>query len=615
MSIQVLPSSAAHGPAIGGAALRRALIAGSQRVIAARDELNRINVFPVPDGDTGTNLAFTFGAVLQGLRRLRRATVAQVLRQAADDALDGARGNSGAIVAQFFQGLAAELQGQVRVSTQVLVRAFQRAAVSARLALAEPREGTILSVITAFAVGLRQSLAQGWSGLRAVFQAGLQAARDALAHTPRQLKVLAQAGVVDAGGQGFVDFLEGMDDFLQRGRQALAAGAVEAVAEPLLDLHGAHGEEDPPFRYCTECLLQGEDLDLDVLRLQFSQLPLDSLVLAGHAQRMRIHAHVDQPALLFEAAARLGEVSARKADDMRAQTRSRGLKQSLVVVCDSAADLPEDAADRLHIHVVPVRVHIGEEEYLDRITLAHGALYQRLRAGDPQIRTSQPPSGEFRRLFEMLRSQGRQVLCLNISGALSGTWQAADAATRGDDAAQVVAWDTRHAATGEGLLVLRAAEAAAAGWTLPQVVGLLEAERESVQTWALIADLQYGVRGGRLPRFLLPLSRWLRFTVAIRRRPDGRIGPWKLLFGRKRRVERFVDRVLAQLAHGQRYRLMVGHCDDLPAAEQAVARLRGDARVAQVDLVQTGTAIGVHAGPGTVVIGSLPVRPLPGADP
>jgi hypothetical protein len=595
---------------IGGASLRRALMAGSQRVIRDRDELNRINVFPVPDGDTGTNLAFTFAAVLSGLRGLRRAGVDEVLRCAADEALDGARGNSGAIVAQFFQGLAHALSGRSRIALRELGQAFHVAAQSARLALAEPREGTILSVISAFAVGLRQRLSRGMVGLHELFGAGVHAAREALANTPRQLKVLAQAGVVDAGGRGFLDFLEGVEQFIEHGRSVLVDDDLPLAETLQMHPEWVHSDCEIVFQYCSECLLEGAELDADAVRQALSSLALDSLVLAGSERRMRVHAHTDAPALLFEAAAQFGTVSGRKADDMRAQTRTRGLRQPVVVVCDSAADLPAEAIERLHIHVVPVRVHFGQEEFLDRITLEHGALYRRLRERGESVRTSQPPPGDFRRAFEMLDSQGRQVLCLNISSKLSGTWQAADSAARRVQRG-AVAFDTLHAACGEGLLVLRAAEAAAAGCSMAQIIELLRADLANTHTYALIRDLQFGVRGGRLPAVLLKLSRWMRFSVAIRRAEDGRIRPWKLLFWQRNLVGRFVAKVVKRFAHDVRYRLMVGHCDAASDAAQVAELLKVHPQVAQIDVVQTGTAIGVHAGPGSVVIGFMPVRDLP----
>ena len=348
----------------------------------------------------------------------------------------------------------------------------------------------------------------------------------------------------------------------------------------------------------------GRKLDADQVRQALTRLSLDSLVLAGGDERMRIHAHTDNPALLFTTAEAFGAVSARKADDMRAQSRSRTHAEQVAIVCDSAADLPPELIEALNIHIVPVRVNFGREEFLDRITLDHTALYRRLRDSGEMVRTSQPPAGDFRRLFDMLASQGREVLCFNISAALSGTWQAAhSAATRSERRVQAI--DTRNAACGEGLLVILAATGARAGWDSSRIRARVEEEVPRTQTFALIRDLQYGVQGGRLPRWLLGLSRLLRFYVVIRRTPQGLVKPWRLLFGKGRLLDRLVDKVVKQLEPGQSYRALVGHCDCAADGEAVRQRLQSLPQFSRVDLVLTGTAIGAHAGPGSVVIGLI----------
>ncbi|HNR91862.1 MAG TPA: DAK2 domain-containing protein, partial [Dokdonella sp.] len=145
-------------PHAGGRVLKRALLAGIARVVAERDGLNRINVFPVADGDTGSNLGFTLAAVREALRPLRSAHAGEVLRAVAGEAIDGARGNSGAILAQFLQGFGETLAGSARIAADALAAAAASGAVQARLAVAEPREGTMLSVISAFARALQGAL-------------------------------------------------------------------------------------------------------------------------------------------------------------------------------------------------------------------------------------------------------------------------------------------------------------------------------------------------------------------------------------------------------------------------------------------------------------------------
>jgi dihydroxyacetone kinase-like predicted kinase len=175
-------------PAIRGPGLRRALIAGARRVIGQRELLNRINVFPVADGDTGSNLAFTLGSVLAGALSRRTASAGELLRRVGEDAIDGARGNSGAILAQFFCGVAEAVGPATALDPGVLARAAQAGATSARQALAEPREGTIISVISAFAAAL--DARPGTTDLRAWFGQALERGRQALADTPNQLPVL-----------------------------------------------------------------------------------------------------------------------------------------------------------------------------------------------------------------------------------------------------------------------------------------------------------------------------------------------------------------------------------------------------------------------------------------
>ena len=216
--------SARHLSAYG---LRRALIAGIRRVVEQREEINRINVFPVADRDTGTNLAFTLGAVLQGVREPRFVSAGEILRRVAEGALDGARGNSGAIMAQFFQGLAEGPEPGRLLTAGALAQAAARGSARARTAMADPLEGTMLSAIQAFADGLQARAGAGEQDIRACFRCALERAREALRRTRDQIRALHSAGVVDAGALGFVDLLEGIAEYIERGRGGLDDGLPE----------------------------------------------------------------------------------------------------------------------------------------------------------------------------------------------------------------------------------------------------------------------------------------------------------------------------------------------------------------------------------------------------
>lgn len=591
-------------PLVRGPALRRALIAGARRVIAQRETLNKINVFPVPDGDTGSNLAFTLGGVLAGALSRRAQGAGDLLRRVGEDAVDGARGNSGAILAQFLTGVA-EAAGNARaLDGAALARAVRAGAASARQALSEPREGTILSVISAFADGLDASPGRD---LGDWFRRALERTRQALADTPKQLPVLAKAGVVDAGAQGFVDLLEGIHDFIASGAVDEVGVADELPADlEAAEAHGELGEADPDHRWCSECLLTGEGLDRAGLRAAVGELGASCVVIAGGGTRLRLHAHVADPGALFEVAGRFGKVEGRKADDMLAQARTAAGGIGVAVITDSAADLPAELMQRLNIHMVAARVNFGDEDYLDKVGLSTKEFYRKLRTELVLPRTSQPPPGDFRRQFEFLLSHHPHLVYVGLSRAVSGTLQSAETAAQRGHPDRTHIFDTGTASAGEGLLVLRAAELAAEGATVERILAELARLKPLTTTWAVARDVSHAVRGGRLPGWAKPVVEWLGLTPVAKVKKTGKLGMAGGLFGKARVPERFAAYVAKRTDRSRRWRLVVGHCDAPADGEQLLAALRTRLDIAEGWLVETGSAVGAHAGPGALVVALQP---------
>ena len=614
-------------PSFGASLLRGAILAGCANVIAQRDELNRINVFPVADGDTGTNLAFTLSAVFESASAHRElassnelahlnnlGAIGQLLRSVAFAAIDGARGNSGAIMAQFFFGLSQSLATAHRISLNALAQGVDFAAKTARQALAEPVEGTIISVISSYAQALKREGLRSQHSFIDAFAAALAAAQRALANTQKTLAVLAKNGVVDAGASGFVLFLEGAQAFITQGPRALKSldyrperSLQDSASMHLNDVHSI-------YQFCSECLLT--QADLAGLRTAMLDFELDSAVIAGSFERARLHAHTDKPAALFELAAKFAKVSQRKADDMQAQARARKSTARVVVVTDTGADLPESEIARLNLFCVSVRIIVDDEEYIDRITLTPAQMYQKLRAGNQIVRTSQPPSGDFRRLFDQLLSHFDEIVCLNVSGRMSGTWQAALTAARLTAANRIHVLDTRNAAAGQALLVLRAAQMASDGKTGAQIAADFEQMRPRTHTFALVRDVQYGIRGGRIPAWVGPLVSLLRGNLIIADDGLGKVKPCGLLWGKHNLAERFARWAAKRIAKldrdaNSRIRIIIGDADASADVEPCVRALSCTVqKLASLHRVEAGAAIGAHAGPGSIVIGFQ--RLLPG---
>lgn len=589
-----------------GRVLKQALIAGIGRVLAERDLLNRINVFPVPDGDTGSNLGFTLASVRDALRDMRGGHVGAVFERMASEAIDGARGNSGAILAQFLQGFGEVLGGHQRLTLCPLANAADLGASQARQAIAEPREGTMLSVISAFAASLRQACDQGIDDLRTAFAHALAASRVALANTPNQLAVLRKAGVVDAGAQGFLHLLEGIDDYIVRGRVAGRYSEATAMAElgVVISEELAAGET---HRWCTECVLSAVAIDRSAVREALDRLDGSSLVLAGTREKLRVHMHLDEPALLFDALSGFGEVRSRKADDMQAQQRAAQALGKVVVVIDSAADLPADAFENLPLNMVPVRINVGAEDFLDKVSLSSDAFYAMLRESTQPVRTSQPPVGDFRRMFGFLLSHHDEVVYVGLSRALSGTLQSGEAASAALGG-HVRVVDTANVSGGQGLLAMHAAERALAGLDASAIVAEVEHLRERTSTWVYVRDLTPAVRGGRMPAWALPITRWLGLVPMARiGGGDGRLRVFGVARDHLDFGERFVTRILRRIDRDVHWRAHVVHCDNpeegARVREALIAQLPG---VDCAELLDAGSAISAHAGAGAIAVSMMP---------
>lgn len=593
-------------PVIRAPMLRRALISGARRVIAQRDLLNKINVFPVPDGDTGSNMAFTLGNVLTGALSRRAQSTGELLRRVSEHAIDGARGNSGAILAQFFTGISERIGHSRVASLEQMAQAIQHGADTAREALSEPKEGTILSVITVFAEALHHR-ERGFH-FKHWFGEALIAARKALANTPNQLPVLQKAGVVDAGAQGFVDMLEGVYQFILEGEIDLDDDLENDCAD--MEVSQAHVEladADPEHRWCSECLILGDGLDRSGLRAAVGDLGASCVVIAGSHSRVRLHAHVGNPKQLFDLAARFGRVEGTKADDMHAQARTAAGTDAVVIITDTSADVPDALSEKLNLHWVPLRLSFGESDYLDKVGLSTGEFYHKLRTELVLPKTSQPSPGDFRRQFEFLLSHHPHLVYVGLSRAVSGTLQSAEAAAKRGHADRIHIFDTANAAGGQGLLVIAAAEAAQAGQTSEQIMALLERLRPLTETWACTADISHAVRGGRIPRWAGPIANALGLTAIAKVSPAGKLALNSGLFGKRNIIERYARHVAKRIDCTQQYRAIIGHCGDAEAGQALLQAFTALVPCAQAWCVESGPAIGAHAGPGALVISYQPV--------
>jgi len=608
---------------LDGHRLRRALIVGADRLMARAAQLNAINVFPVPDGDTGTNMASTARTIAAALRHSSFLPLGSTLRAAADSALAGARGNSGAILAQFIQGLAEELGEEIRVTTKRFAVALRAASAKTRAALGKPRDGTILTVLDDWSSAAERE-ADSSDDFLVVLERAYREAGASLARTREIMPELKKAGVVDAGAQGFFHVLEGIMAFISSGRLRDIGGASREIDDLDSSAAFAEGEaaflaaaeEAGPYRYCTEFFVSGATMELASLRASLESLG-DSLVVAGTSRRARIHIHTDRPSVVFRLGSAFGEMSAMKVDDMELQRRmaARGGGAACAVLVDSAGDLPD--ADRLEFLVerVPVQVELCGRRWLDRDGLTPEEFLALLRtspAAHPT--TSQPAPADFARKFDLLLSSAREVVYVGIASVLSGTLEGgrragierASVAGR-PEAVKVV--DSRSISIGTALVARRAAEAASAGATAEEVVGIAETAAADCRLLVAVPDLTSLIRSGRLGgvKGLMLRAFGLRPLLGL----DGDGMPIAIgMYAGARRGLRAILAKLERLApRGSEIEVIVGHVGSPEAAgELAQAVERGWKQRRPIIVTTICPALAAHTGPGAVALSVIPSR-------
>ncbi len=276
-----------------------------------RERINALNVFPVPDGDTGDNMMLTLRGALRALESKEPASLADACDALADGALQGSRGNSGVILSQMLAGLASALRDAERVTPQVLAAAFLRAAEEGFKAHSEPVEGTMMTVMRDVAHKAAE-LSGKQMPLAEFLQAVLEAARESVVRTQTLLPRLQQAGVVDAGGEGIAVLFEGVVRFLAG--EPVDAVAVVAAAHAA-NLEDLDLSEEDRFGYCTNFLLKGEDIDVDAFRDMVLSLGRSALVV-GNSRSVKVHVHTEQPGEILSNALRLGTLHQLKLDNM-----------------------------------------------------------------------------------------------------------------------------------------------------------------------------------------------------------------------------------------------------------------------------------------------------------
>ena len=312
---------------IDAAMLKKCFLAGAANLEAKKEVINELNVFPVPDGDTGTNMTMTILSAAKEVSSISAPTFENLSKAISGGSLRGARGNSGVILSQLFRGFTKEIKTVTVIDAEVLARAFQKATETAYKAVMKPKEGTILTVAKGIADKMNELACEN-GDLEEILGQVIEHGRFVLSQTPEMLPVLKEAGVVDSGGQGLIEVISGAYDCLL-GKEidltaALGSGMTAKVEADAV-------QADIKFGYCTEFIINvekkfdnGDELNFKAYLESIG----DSIVVVADDEIVKVHVHTNDPGLAIQKALTYGSLSKMKIDNMREEHKEKLIKEA-----------------------------------------------------------------------------------------------------------------------------------------------------------------------------------------------------------------------------------------------------------------------------------------------
>ena len=317
---------------------RKMFLAGAANLEAKKEFINELNVFPVPDGDTGTNMTLTIMSAAKEVQSLENADMLTIAKAISSGSLRGARGNSGVILSQLLRGFTKEIREHKEIDAVILAKACERATATAYKAVMKPKEGTILTVAKGIS-RKAEELAETTEDLEVFIPEVIKYAEEVLAQTPEMLPVLKEAGVVDSGGQGLLEVIHGAyDAFLGK---EIDYAAIEASGGTKMVKPSQQAEADIKFGYCTEFIIMTEKEFTDKNEAEFKaylESIGDSIVCVADDDIVKIHVHTNDPGLAIQKALTYGQLSRMKIDNMREEHQEKLIKDAEKAAAQQASE-------------------------------------------------------------------------------------------------------------------------------------------------------------------------------------------------------------------------------------------------------------------------------------
>lgn len=585
---------------IDGRRLYYTFIAGAKKILENQIELNKINVFPVNDGDTGTNLASTIRAVIDSIHPNKSYKITADL--IAEATLVNARGNSGIIFAQFMYGLSNETGNHGTITLNQFAESIKNSVHYVYAAVANPMEGTMLTVIKDWAEFIYNNriLTPDFNQLLIKSKAVLE---KSLFETKAKLAVLARANVVDAGAKGFVLFIEGIIEFIIKSDlRHLLKSKTEIVLFSGIDNHAS---KEITHRYCTEAIIKNLNIDSRLLNEVLKSYG-DSQVVAGSDKAKRIHIHTDKPADLFYRLKDYGTITFQKADDMVRQSEAvYNRKWKIAIVTDSTCDLSSELIDHFQINILPLNINFGDNHYLDKVTIQPEHFYKLLESSNEFPKTAQINEKAFVNLYSHLASHYDSIIAVHLTDKFSGTFfssQKAALAISKEFNKPISVINSKNLSGALGLIVLRIAQAIDEGYKHDQIVEMAERWVANSKIFVSVKTLKYMVRGGRVSHFKGLIAKILNINPIVSMDENGKSMVFGKTYSQKSNMEKVMEHIKAISKDKNIWNYIVLHANNDEGAQWYSEQMKNLTGKDPKSVVNISPVIGANAGIGAASV-------------
>jgi len=580
------------------------LMHGAFKVIQNKEVLNRINIFPIQDGDTGNNLSSMMHTIIK--KSEYHTTIKKTLESVAEAALTGARGNSGIIFAQYFRGLSETIEAAEHISIRDYANASKCAAQYAYEAVENPVEGTMLTLMREWGRILSEE-SQTNTSLTEIFNRAFHTLEIALDKTKEQLLVLKKANVVDSGAKGFTYFIEGALHYLKNGEESDLKKLVDEEENPI-ELTGVISHLDKEdYRYCTECLLESNDFNIACIKIELKQLG-NSIVVAGSRTKCRVHIHTNEPAEVFDYLSNHGTMIYQKIDDMYHQEAIvNRRKYDIALVTDSIADLPQTLIDEHQIQIVHLDILYKGINYFDKLTIQPSRLLEMVSREVDLPTSSQPNPMQIDNLLDYLSTYYKSIIIIAVSKELSGTYNSFYNSVKNykNKGFNISVINSKQNSGAQGLLVKKCAEYIKAGLPHNEIVARIEATIASSKILVQVKTLDNMIKSGRLSMRAGNIAKKIGMKPIITLDKEGKGKLESIAFsmaGSNKKIINHMKRILSS-SRIEQYNIV--HVNNKAGAEELAILMTKLIGREPNYIMETSSIIAVSAGDGAVAISYL----------